>query len=91
LRAVRSTIYLTALVANALLLSACFFGGPPKCETEGRYQLSQEGQRIQAPEDLDDLASYKEETIPRASPRAPREDTGRCLEAPPRVSSGSSN
>jgi uncharacterized lipoprotein len=74
----------TILVACASLLSAC--GGNPKCETEGRYQSSQPGQRIQAPEGLDDLASYKELTVPRASPREQREANGRCLEAPPGVS-----
>lgn len=72
------------LLAATSLLTACF-GGPPKCETLGRYQESVEGQRIQAPEGLDDLASYKEQTIPRASPQAPKEDTGSCLEAPPAI------
>jgi hypothetical protein len=75
------------LLSGVLLLSACF-GGPPKCETEGRYQESVAGKRIQAPDDLDDLESYKEQTIPKPSPQAPKEDTGRCLEAPPVISTG---
>ena len=65
------------------MLSACV--GPPKCESEKRYTESQEGQRIQAPDDLNDLESYKEMTIPQPSPRPPREDTERCLEAPPKL------
>jgi hypothetical protein len=67
------------------LLTACI-GGPPKCETEGRYQSSQGGKRIEVPDGLNDLESYKEMTVPHASPREPREDTDRCLEAPPGVS-----
>jgi len=77
------------LLAGMSLLTAC--GGAPTCESEGRYMLSQEGQRITVPDDLDELESYKEMTIPQASPRAPREDTGRCLEAPPGISSSSSS
>ncbi len=77
------------LLAGMSLLTAC--GGAPKCESEGRYMLSREGHRIEAPDDLNDLESYKELTIPQASPRAPREDTGRCIEAPPEISSGSSS
>lgn len=76
------------LLAITSLQAACV--GPPKCETEGRYRLSQEGQRIQAPDGLDDLESYKEMTIPRASPQQPHADTGRCLEAPPGISIGGS-
>lgn len=75
------------LAVTMALLTAC--AGPPKCESEGQYMQSREGRRIQAPDDLDDLASYKEMTIPQASPRAPRADTGKCLEAPPALSGGS--
>ena len=75
------------LLAGISLLTAC--GGTIKCEAEGRYVLSQEGQRIQVPDDLDDLQSYKELTIPRASPQSSREDTGKCLEAPPAISAPS--
>ncbi len=89
MRSPQSIIKLIMLLAGMSLLTAC--GGAPKCESEGRYMMSKEGQRIQAPDDLDDLASYKEMTIPQASPRAPREDTGRCLEAPPAVSTSSSS
>ncbi len=72
------------ILAGMSLLTACT--GTIKCEAEGRYVLSREGQRIQAPDDLDDLASYKELTIPRATPQPPQEDTGKCLEAPPAIS-----
>ncbi len=84
----QSIIKITMLLAGTSLLTAC--GGAPKCESEGRYMLSQEGRRIEAPDDLDDLQSYKEMTIPQASPRGPREDTSKCIEAPPELSSSSS-
>ena len=72
------------LLAGMSLLVAC--GGSPTCETEGRYQLSQSGKRIEAPDELDDLQSFKETTIPRPSPRPPDTDTERCLEMPPGIS-----
>ena len=72
------------LLAGMSLLVAC--GGSPTCETEGRYQLSQSGKRIEAPDELDDLQSFKETTIPRPSPRLPDTDTDRCLEMPPGLS-----
>ena len=84
MRTAQSIMKFILLVAGLSLLTAC--GGTIKCEAEGRYVLSQEGQRIQVPDDLDDLQSYKELTIPRASPQPPEEDTGKCLEAPPEIS-----
>ena len=89
MRSPNDIVKVMLFLAGISLLTAC--GGTPKCETEGRYQFSQEGQRIQAPDDLDDLQPYKELTVPQASPRQPRADSGRCLEAPPSVSSGSSS
>jgi len=72
------------LAGMSLLVS---FGVSPTCETEGSYQLSQSGKRIEAPDELDDLQSFKETTIPRPSPRPPDTDTDRCLEMPPGLSS----
>lgn len=89
MRTPQSIIKLTMLLAGMSVQAAC--GGTPKCESDGLYTMSREGRRIQAPDDLDDLASYKEMTIPQASPRPPREDTERCLEAPPQLSSSSSS
>lgn len=78
-------INVMVLLAGMSLLVAC--GGSPTCETEGSYQLSQSGKRIEAPDELDDLQSLKETTIPQPSPRPPDTDTDRCLEMPPGVSS----
>ena len=76
----------TALLIAMPVLSGCL-GGPIKCETEGRYQQSRVGERIQVPEDLDELQSFKELTIPEASSEPERLDTGRCLELPPELGS----
>ncbi len=86
MRSSTDIIYVMALLAGMSLLVAC--GGSPTCETEGSYQLSQSGKRIEAPGDLDDLQSFKETTIPRPSPRPPDTDTDtdRCVEMPPVVS-----
>ncbi len=88
----RSLQYIAAfasLLACTLLLTAC--GGAPKCESERSYTMSQEGKRIEVPEDLDELESYKEMTVPQASPRAPREDNGKCIEAPPVIPSSTTS
>ncbi len=80
----QSIVKALLLLAGMSLLTAC--GGTIKCAAEGHYVLSREGQRIQVPEDLDDLQSYKEMTIPRAAAQPSQEDTGKCLEAPPAIS-----
>ena len=85
MRSLKTIVTLASLVASTSVLTACI--GAPECESEGRYMLSQEGQRIQAPEDLDNLESYKEMTIPHASPRAPRDESEKCVEAPPAIQS----
>jgi len=89
MRSPKHFLIFASLLVSASLLAAC--GGAPKCESEGRYMLSQEGQRIQTPEDLDDLESYKEMAIPQASPRAPRDESEKCVEAPPSIGSSSSS
>jgi len=85
MRSSNDFIEVMVLLAGMSLLTAC--GGMPTCETEGPYQLSQSGQRIEAPDDLDDLQPHKEKIIPQPSPRPPDTDAGRCLEMPPGLSS----
>ena len=84
MRSSTDIIKVTALLVSLSLLTACA-GRSPTCETEGRYQLSRSGQRIEVSGDLDDLQSYKEMTIPEVSPRQPLPDSGRCLEMPPEI------
>jgi hypothetical protein len=82
-RSMKAIVTLASILAIGSFLAAC--SGSPKCESEGRYTLGREGKRIQAPDGLDDLESGKEMEIPRASPQVPREDTGKCIEAPPAI------
>ena len=72
------------LIAGVASLAAC--GGTPElvCE-DGSYKNAVRSPRVEAPEGLDDLQRIKEMPIPTASPQPPREDDGRCLEAPPTV------
>ena len=84
MRSSTNIINVLVLLAGMSLLAAC--GGSPTCKTEGSYRLSQSGTRIEVPDDLDDLQSFKETTIPQPSPRPPDTDTDRCLEMPPGVS-----
>jgi hypothetical protein len=85
MRSSTDIIKVAALLVIMSLLMACAGGRPPTCETEGFYQLSRSGQRIEVSGDLDDLQSYKEMTIPEVSPRQPLPDSDRCLEMPPEI------
>ncbi|MEX0976341.1 MAG: hypothetical protein WDZ50_04510 [Woeseia sp.] len=72
---------LAGLVLVPFFLGAC--GASSVCEEPRRYQASQPGKRIEAPEGLDSLQPQRELTIPDASPRPPRPEGGPCLETPP--------
>ena len=85
MRSSTDIIKVTVSLVTMSFLMACAIGQPPPCETEGLYQLSRSGQRIQVSSDLDDLESYKEMTIPEGSPRQTLPDSDRCLEMPPEV------
>ena len=72
------------LLAGVVSVAAC--GGTREIECEdGSYKNAVRSPRVQAPEGLNDLDRIKEMPIPAASPQAPREDDGRCLEMPPTV------
>ena len=77
MRLVRTICVLGAAVA----LGAC--GGVDMCEEPEFYEFAEGGERIEAPEDLDDLTGYREMTIPEASPRPPRDPAAGCLDRPP--------
>ncbi len=89
MRSRKTIVTVASLLLGLLLVTACV--GAPTCNSEGNYTESREGQRIQAPDDLNDLSSYKEMTIPQASPHTAADETERCLEAPPKLPSGSSS
>ena len=75
------------ILATAIVLGAC--SSVETCEEPQFYEYAETGKRIVAPDDLDNLAGYKELTIPEASPRPPRNPGDGCLDRPPtmRVSS----
>ncbi len=69
------------------VLSGC--GGVElTCDDVRTYQIAVEGQRIEAPEGLDDLDPLKEIPLPEASPREPRPPGSKCIDRPPEVSIG---
>ncbi len=72
---------LTGLVLVPFLLGAC--GASSVCDQPRRYQASEPGKRIEAPDGLNSLPAHRELTIPDASPRPPRPEGGPCLETPP--------
>ena len=53
------------------------------CEELEFYEYAEAGKRIEAPDDLDNLAANRELTIPEASPRPPRDRSAGCLDRPP--------
>ena len=76
---------LTILLGAIAGLSAC--GGTPdlSCDEEQIYQLAAPGQRVVAPQDLDDLEPLREMPLPEASPRPPRDPNSPCIELPPSI------
>ena len=76
----------SALRGTLLLIAASVATGcsmAPTCDEPEFYESAQGGKRIDAPDGLDDLASYKEMVIPEASPREPRPPGSGCLDKPP--------
>ena len=70
------------IVAGATLaLGACASGDT--CEEPEFYEFAESGKRIVAPDDLTDIAAYKELTIPEASPQPGRAPQEGCLDRPP--------
>ena len=70
-----------SLLALALMATGC--SSAPSCDELAFYESAEGGKRIEAPNDLDDLAEYKEMVIPEASPRPPRDLNAGCLDKPP--------
>ncbi len=69
-------------------VSAC--GGEVKlsCEEPELYQISERHERVDAPDDLDDLELLREIPLPEASPAPPRPAGSPCIDRPPNVLSG---
>ena len=71
----------TLIIAVAACLGAC--SNVETCEEPAFYENAVPGKRVEAPDGLDNLAAYKEVTVPEASPRPPRDRSEGCLDRPP--------
>jgi hypothetical protein len=72
----------TILVVSVTCV-ACGCSNVETCEEPAFYEYAEEGRRIEAPDDLDNLAAARELQIPEASPRPPRDRSEGCLDKPP--------
>lgn len=79
------TRHFLAAFAALLVLAACGNDGPVKCKGPTDYLEARPGQRIKAPEDLDNLNELREMPIPQISPQEERGEEGGCLDAPPEI------
>ena len=79
---------LLLIVALLSGLAGCSGDKARSCDDVQRYQLAAEGQRIETPNDLDDLEPLREMPLPQASPRPPRPEGSPCIDLPPSVLSG---
>lgn len=81
---------LLAVVLLSASLSAC--GGNDTrevdCQKGLKYQNRTVGERVVAPEGLDQLDEYQEMPIPTADPDAPQFAPGTCEDMPPMMGSG---
>lgn len=80
-------IRLSLLAPVLIALSAC--GGNQSCLEPQLYESAQQGEPIKVPEDLDELEARKELKIPEPSPRPPRAESDKCIDAPPAFGSSS--
>ncbi|MGB5512806.1 MAG: hypothetical protein WBM87_13960 [Woeseiaceae bacterium] len=84
-------IWLAMTLAVAGILPGC--GGEGlinySCDEPQRYQAVRAGKRVEAPEGLDQLNEFAEMPIPKAEGAPVRPEGSRCIELPPRVTTGS--
>ena len=76
-----SIVRVSLLLTVAVLTTGC--GNKLTCDEPQRYQASGPGPRIDAPDGMSELQSFKELKIPEASPQTPRPAGLPCLERPP--------
>lgn len=83
---IRTGTILRKLRTILVIIAACITGACSSvetCEDPAYYENAVEGRRLEAPDDLDNLAAHKELQIPEASPRPPRDPSSGCLDRPP--------
>lgn len=76
-----SQLRLTILVSVSCMLGACG-GGPETCDEPKFYESAVLQDRVDVPEDLDELDRGREIDIPEPSAAPQAEDAG-CVEKPP--------
>jgi hypothetical protein len=84
---------LKAMIASVSLfvlmgLSACGGEINLSCADPEPYQEAVQGERVKAPDDLDDLEPLREMPLPEASPAPPRPPGSPCIDRPPSILSG---
>jgi uncharacterized lipoprotein len=84
--------WLAMTLAVAGILSGC--GGEDvinySCDEPQPYQAVRAGKRIEAPEGLDQLNELAEMPVPKAEGAPVRPIGSRCIELPPKVTTGGS-
>ncbi len=83
----KATIFSVSLFV-LMGLSAC--GGNPmqNCDDPELYQFAERHEKIETPDDLDDLEPLREIPLPEASPAPARPPGSPCIDLPPSVLSG---
>lgn len=77
---------LARLALLALVSGAAGCGGDKVLECDsGPYMTAVRAEKVQAPEDLDDLDPLQEVPLPEASPQVPRAEDAPCLDFPPSI------
>ncbi len=69
-------------------LSACGGNSMQICDDPELYQFAERHEKIETPDDLDDLEPLREIPLPEASPAPPRPPGSPCIDLPPHVLSG---
>ncbi len=75
---------LVAIIACLVGLAGCGGSKALECDT-GPYLAAARADKVQAPEDLDDLDPLSEMPLPAASPQETTSEDGACLEHPPQI------
>lgn len=82
---------LSIVLALGIAIASCG-GNDTKqvdCDDGLKYQNLTVGQRVVAPEGLDQLDEFREMPIPEAAPEAPEPPPGKCEDMPPLIRPGS--
>ncbi len=82
-------VWASLLLPMAALLGAC--GGSQTCNKVQPYETARSGQKIEAPDGLDDLQTNQAVEIPEASSRKERKEGDPCLDFPPVLRTGTND